>query len=198
MEKNTIAAFDFDGTITTKDTFSEFVIFSKGHCRFLLGILIYSPLLIAYKLNLYPNWKVKEKLFSFFYKSTEEVEFIRWGEAFSAKIDTITRPAAMEAIKKHKAESAVVIIVSASIDVWIKPWAEKAGVDAVLATQFETDENRRLTGKFRTKNCCEKEKANRIKAAFPNREAYRLVAYGNSKGDKVMIEFADKGWYRPF
>ena len=198
MEKKTIVAFDFDGTITTKSSFAEFIIFTKGYCRFLLGLLIYSPFLVAYVLKLYPNWKAKEKLFSYFYKNTTEEDFNQWSKAFTIKIDAITRPETVKAIKKHLSEDATVIIVSASIDTWIKLWAEEIGVGTVLATQFETDSNKRLTGKFRTKNCYGKEKVQRIKAAFPNRTEYCLIAYGDSIGDKEMIEFADKGWLHHF
>ena len=198
MKKNTIAAFDFDGTITTKDSFSQFIIFSKGYSRFFLGLLIYSPFLIAYKLRLYPNWKIKEKLFSYFYKNTREDEFNQWGEAFANKIDRITKPKAIEAIKKHMAENATVIIVSASIANWIKPWGQKNGIEIILSTEVETDNTKRLTGKLRTRNCNGKEKVNRIAATFPNREEYYLIAYGNSRGDKEMIEFADNGRYHHF
>ena len=198
MEKKTIVAFDFDGTITVKDTFIRFIIFTKGYCRLFLGLLLYSPFLIAYKLKLYPNWKAKEKLFSHFYKNTKEEKFNQWCETFVAEIDATARPEAIKAIKRHLDEEATVLIVSASIDAWIKPWAEKTGIDTVLATQAGTDNNKRLTGKFRTKNCYGEEKARRINTAFPNREEYYLIAYGDSRGDKELLKFADKGYYRYF
>ena len=54
--KKAIAFFDFDGTITTKDTLLEFIRFSKGRFRFYLGFLLYSPYLIAYKIKLIAGW----------------------------------------------------------------------------------------------------------------------------------------------
>lgn len=59
-----IYAFDFDGTLTTKDTLIEFIRFSKGRVRLFLGFLLFSPLLILMKLHLYPNWKAKQRVFS--------------------------------------------------------------------------------------------------------------------------------------
>ena len=56
-----IYAFDFDGTLTTKDTLIEFIRFSKGRVRLFLGFLLFSPLLILMKLHLYPNWKAKQR-----------------------------------------------------------------------------------------------------------------------------------------
>ena len=198
MEKKSIVAFDFDGTITTKDSFFSFIIFTKGHFRLLLGLLACSLFLVAFMLRLYPRQKAKEKLFSFFYKNTPVDEFNRWGEAFMTKIDAMVKPEAIEAIKKHLDEKATVLIVSASIDTWIRPWAEKTGISEVLATRIEVDEENKLTGKFRTKNCVRQEKVNRLIAAFPNQDEYFLTVYGNNRGDKELVEFADKGWFRHF
>lgn len=63
-----VAIFDFDGTITKKDTLLEFIKFSKGYIAFYKGILRYLPILIAFKIKIYPNWKAKQKIFSYFLK----------------------------------------------------------------------------------------------------------------------------------
>ena len=63
-----IYAFDFDGTLTTKDTLLEFIRFAKGNVGLAVGFLYYSPLIILMKLHLYPNWKVKQKIFAWFFK----------------------------------------------------------------------------------------------------------------------------------
>ena len=63
-----IAVFDFDGTVTTKDTLLEFIKFVRGPVSFYAGFLRYAPQLLAYKLGLYPNWKVKQQIFSHFFK----------------------------------------------------------------------------------------------------------------------------------
>ena len=198
MEKKSIVAFDFDGTITTKDSFFSFIIFTKGRCRLLLGLLACSPFLVAFKLRLYSRQKAKERLFSFFYKGTPVDQFNRWGEAFMTKIDAMAKPEVIKVIKKHLDEKATVLIVSASIDTWIRPWAEKTGVSEVLATRIEVNEENKLTGKFRTKNCVRQEKVNRLTAVFPNRNEYFLTVYGNNRGDKELVAFADKRWYRHF
>ncbi|MDR3267427.1 MAG: HAD-IB family hydrolase [Tannerella sp.] len=193
MKTETIAAFDFDGTITRKDTLLQFIAFSKGKIRFYLGFLLFSPLLAAMKLKIYPDWKVKEQLFSYFYKGISIEKFDNWGRAFSMIIDNMLRQKTMEVMCLHKKQGNKIVIISASIENWIKPWADKAGIDAVLATKIETDDNDLLTGKFLTKNCKGEEKVNRLLAEFPDRSKYRLVAYGNSRGDKQLTEFADEG-----
>ena len=56
-----IAFFDFDGTITTKDTYLEFIKYTKGTMRFFTGLAINSPYLVAYMLNLIPNQVAERK-----------------------------------------------------------------------------------------------------------------------------------------
>ena len=192
MNRETIAVFDFDGTLTRKDTFLEFIKFSKGKWRFYFGFLLFSPLLVAMKLKLLPNGKIKQCIFSYFYKGVSIEKFNNWCQGFSPEIDKIIRPKVLETLKSNKNK---VIIISASVENWIRPWAEKTGVEAILATKIETDNNDLLTGKFLTKNCYGEEKVNRLLSAFPNRSEYTLIAYGDSRGDRELIEFADEGFY---
>ena len=195
MKKDIIVAFDFDGTVTRKDTLLEFIRFSKGAWRFYVGFLMFSPWLLAMKLRMYPNWKVKQRLFSFFFKGVPINQFNTWGKAFCGEIDKIVRHETLEAIKSHQENGSKIIIISASVENWILPWAEQAGIDTVLATKIEVDENSLLTGKFSSKNCYGQVKVNRLLAAFPNRNDYQLIAYGDSRGDKELIEYADCSYF---
>jgi len=198
MKKETIAIFDFDGTITKKDSLLEFIIFSKGKLQFYLCFLLFSPMLILMKMKLLSNQKVKQMVFAYLYKGISAETFNKLGMEFCSIIDKMLLPKAIEALKLHKANGNKVVIISASIENWVKPWADKIGVDAVLATKIETDKKGLLTGRFLTKNCYGLEKVNRFLEAFPNRDNYNLFAYGDSRGDKELIEFADKGFYRRF
>jgi HAD superfamily hydrolase (TIGR01490 family) len=195
---NTVAAFDFDGTITRKDTLLEFIKFSKGSFKLYSSILLFLPLLLAMKLKILPNWKVKQLAFAYLYKGVSVEVFNKLCSEFCTVIDKILSTKAMEAIKSHRENNDKIIIISASIENWVKPWADKAGIDIVLATKIETDKNGLLTGRFLTKNCYGQEKVNRLLEIFPNRNDYKLIAYGDSCGDKELIEFADEGFYRRF
>ena len=198
MKRETIAVFDFDGTITQKDTLLLFIKYSKGIWSFIFGFMIFSPLIVAMKLRLYPNWKAKQHLFSFFFKGISLDKFNDFGNKFSAEIDKILRPKALETLKLHKKNGDSVVILSASIENWIKPWAEEVGADMVLATKIETNKKGLLTGKFLSKNCYGQEKVNRLLELFPDRNNYILIAYGDSPGDKEFIELSDKGYYNKF
>ena len=87
------------------------------------------------------------------------------------------------------------MIVSASIDNWVAPFFQNV---LVLGTQIEV-RNGRLTGKFLTPNCYGEEKVNRVKAVLKQpREHYYIVAFGDSRGDKELLTYADEAHFKPF
>jgi HAD superfamily hydrolase (TIGR01490 family) len=198
MEKRIIAAFDFDGTITTKDTLLEFIKFVKGNQAFYVGFIRYAPFIIAYKLKLYPNWKAKQKIFNHFFGGLKYHDFCLEGEKFSVRLDSMIRPKALEAINEHLKNKNTIYIISASITEWISPFCKKIGITNTLGTEIEVDDQGILTGKFLSSNCYGPEKVNRLLEKEPDRDSYTLYAYGDSKGDKNLIEFADMGWYNKF
>ena len=81
-------------------------------------------------------------------------------------------------------------MVSASVEEWVAPWCLNLGVDKVLTTKVEVKEGR-LTGRLLSKNCYGQEKVNRLLEVEPERNSYILHAYGDSRGDKEMLAFAD-------
>ena len=202
-----IVAFDFDGTLTTKDTLLAFIRYAKGSTGFWLGFLRYSPQLVLMKLGLYPNYKAKQKVFAHFFKGMTLEAFDALCQRFASDNRHLLRPQALETLNKAISEGAEVVIVSASIDNWVQAFFEgvrregvrREGVRSiqVIGTQIEVEEGV-LTGRFLTKNCYGQEKVNRIQALFPNRQDYHLTAYGDSRGDQELLAFADESHYKPF
>lgn len=194
-----IYAFDFDGTLTTKDTLLEFIRFAKGSGQMFRGFLLFSPLLLLMKLHLYPNWKAKQQVFSYFFKGMNIDDFNALCTHFAEENKHLLRPAGIEKVRQAiEEEQATVLIISASIDNWVRPFFDEIDKNIqVLGTQIETNGGR-LTGQFTTKNCYGQEKVNRLTALYPHREAYELIAFGDSRGDKELLDFADKGFYKPF
>lgn len=194
-----IYAFDFDGTLTTKDTLLEFIRFAKGSGQMFRGFLLFSPLLLLMKLHLYPNWKAKQQVFSYFFKGMNIDDFNALCTRFAEQNKHLLRPAGIEKVRQAiEEEQATVLIISASIDNWVRPFFDEIDKNIqVLGTQIETNGGR-LTGQFTTKNCYGQEKVNRLTALYPHREAYELIAFGDSRGDKELLDFADKGFYKPF
>lgn len=192
-----ISLFDFDGTITTNDSLIRFIRFVVGDAKFLWGMILLSPMLVTYKLKLIPNYKAKQMMLSYFFKGMNEHKFQKVAEIYSLEhIDTILRPKAMEKIEWHKEQGHKVVIVSASIECWLKPWCDKNGLD-LIATKIQIKDGI-VTGKLLSKNCYGIEKVNRINKAYNLSNYSYIYAYGDSPGDKELLNLADENFYKPF
>ena len=189
-----IYAFDFDGTLTAADSLFLFLRYACGMSRFLLGMLIQSPFIIAAVLGFYDNGRAKERLFGWFFRGMPINAFDNLCQRFASSHRHILRPLAVEAIKKAQAEGAEVLIVSASIENWVQPFFPSV---RVVGTQVEV-ENHILTGYFSTPNCHGREKVRRLLAVYPDRESYHLTAFGDSGGDRELLQMADEAHYKPF
>ncbi len=192
-----LALFDFDGTITTDDSLIKFIRFVVGDAKFIWGMILLSPMLTAYKLKLIPNYKAKQYMLSYFFKGMSEEKFMQVTNEYSLNhIKTILRPKAMEKIAWHKEQGHKIVIVSASIECWLKPWCDENNLD-LIATKLEIEDGI-VTGKFLTKNCYGIEKANRVNEAYDLSNYDYIYVYGDSRGDREMLELADESFYKPF
>ena len=192
-----IAFFDFDGTITTKDTLLEFIKYYKGAARFYLGFLLNSPWLVAYKLKIISNQAGKERILTWFFGNTPQDKFQSRCNSFAAEIiPTLLRPKATREIALLQQKGFTVVVVSASPEDWLRPWTEKIGV-ALLASRLET-KNNKLTGKLVGRNCYGREKVSRIKENYELSGYSDIQAYGDTSGDKPMLGLATVSFYKPF
>ena len=198
MKKKLIAAFDFDGTITSKDTFFSFLQFTNSKSNLVTGFLVLAPVLVLYKIGLLPNYRAKQIVFAWFYKGCHIDWFNNRCAAFAAEIEKIVRPAARQSMQQYKSSNATVVVISASVENWLQHWCMANGVDVVIGTTIQVDAEGMITGKFLSKNCYGAEKVNRLLELYPNRESYVLDAYGDSRGDRELIQFADCGCMNKF
>ena len=192
-----IAFFDFDGTISDKDSMVEFIKFAVGKYRYYYCLLKLSPILLLYSLRIISNNIAKEKLFSSYFKGWYVEEFEKLAEKYSElELNKIIKPSAIDKIKWHQEQGHKVVVVSASIGSWLKKWCELYQIE-LIATQLEF-KNGKLTGRFATKNCYGIEKVNRIKAQFDLTKYEQIYAYGDSAGDKEMLAISTHPHYKLF
>ena len=195
-----VAVFDFDGTITRKDTLIEFIRFAKGGAALYWGMFVHLPWLVLMKLHLYDNSKTKERVFSWLFKGMSIEKFNEFGEKFyETKAEKLLLTDALKAINEHKQKRDKVVILSASIETWVQPFAFALQADGLLGTQAEI-QNGILTGKFATNNCYGKEKVERLKKWIVENKIVEpyIIAYGDSRGDKELLEFANERYYKQF
>lgn len=188
-----LALFDFDGTLTTKDTFIEFARHTVGRRRLILGILRNALWLTLWKLRIIDGGTAKEHLFSTLYRGMSREEFRRYGESFAVRIKEIERREIVDRLDRHIKAGDRVYIISASIADWIVAWAADHGLppENVIATEAAADPAGILTGRFSTPNCHGPEKVARLRKRLTDPERYEIYAYGDSAGDRAMLALAD-------
>lgn len=191
-----LALFDFDGTITTRDTMFAFVLHCRGPLRTALGLVWVSPWLVGHALGLVPNHVAKTRLLRHFLAGASRREIEAWSASFADAVDEMVRPGAEERLRWHRAQGHDVVLVSASLDLWVRPWAERRGVK-VLCTEARFDGDR-FSGELATPNCHGPEKEVRIRAAIHLEQYARIWGYGDSSGDAEMLALAHESSFRPF
>ena len=195
--KRVIAFFDFDGTVTRKDTLLEFIKFSRGSLRFYLGFLINSPILIAYKIGIISNQTAKEWMLRYFFSGKRLESFQQQCDLFAVQVlPSLLRSKAINEINKLREFGADVVIVSASAENWIKRWTDSLNLQ-LLATKLVT-KNEKITGRIDGKNCHGHEKVSRIKEKFNLADYSDIYCYGDTAGDKPMLDLGSIRFYKPF
>jgi HAD superfamily hydrolase (TIGR01490 family) len=99
-----------------------------------------------------------------------------------------------ERLEWHRSQKHRLLLVSASLDAYLQPFGRCLGFDAVLATRLEIGPDGRLTGRLDGPNCRGREKATRVGAWLAtnlNGTASQLWAYGDSAGDRELLQMAD-------
>lgn len=199
LNNNKLVLFDFDGTLTKRDTLLLFLRFAGG-VRFYLLLPIFALLVLMYKLKLISAKKSKEAIFSCMFKGYEKDRLSKLGQEFIDKLlmhkEKYFRENALETVISSKETGARVIIVSASPDVWIEPFAKSLGVE-YLSTRFAYVDDK-FAGCFFGENCTKAEKVSRIKEYINDLSSYHIEAYGDTKGDIAMLKLADKSYYQYF
>lgn len=192
-----IAIFDFDGTIISRDSLPDFLVQTCGLRAFLLRL----PWIILLKgmalTGIISTHRAKERVISSFLKGMRTDDFRRACLQYASRIPYFVYPAALEEIRRHQKEGNEIVIISASVPDWIRPWAQTVGIQLVEGTELET-QNQILTGRFSTPNCKGKEKVHRLRRLYPDFASETLYVYGDSTGDKDLLALADVPHYKPF
>jgi len=192
-----IAFFDFDGTITTKDTLLEIIKFQKGNLAFYAGFLLHTPWLLAYKLNLLANDRAKQKMLIYFFGGMSESVFQAACDSFAEKkLPVLIRPGALSEISQLRTLGFEIVIVSASAGNWIRPWTHSLELK-LIATRLEV-KNGLMTGRIDGKNCHGEQKVIRIREEWNLSDYEEVNVYGDSSGDKPMLALATRSFYKPF
>ena len=189
--------FDFDGTYLRHDSLPLFLQHAFGRWHYWWGVLLCLPWIVAWKLKLLDAGKAKERLIGHFVEGLTTEEFTHLCSSFYHKHHHLVEPQAQTAMLRALNNGDQVVLLTASVRDWVEPWFADSDV-TVVGTELEVDGDGRLTGRFATPNCNGKEKWRRLLDAVPDVEQRPLVAYGDSRGDRCLLDHADEPYYRSF
>ena len=195
--KPSIAFFDFDGTITRKDTLFEIIKYQKGSGSFYTGMLVLSPALVLFKMKLVSNQTVKQLVLQYFFRNTPEDVFREKCASFcKERLPLLVRDSALNAIRQHLAKGHQVNVVTASCQEWVAPWCKSLGIGCI-GTRLEIRDGK-ITGRIYGENCNGEEKVNRIRELFDLTRFDEVHAYGDTSGDQPMLKMAHFGYFKRF
>lgn len=175
----------------------QFLLFALGKKRVIIGAIVLLPIIVLYALHIISNSAAKKAVLTHFFRNAEYAALCEIADQYALqKLPLIIRPKAIECIKQHLANGDKVVIVSASIKMWLRAWCDEMQIE-LIATEPQV-QNGRFTGGYAGANCHGEEKVRRIKALFDLSQFAEIYAYGDSAGDLPMLALATRASYKPF
>lgn len=192
-----IVAFDFDGTLTIRDSYTAFLKWRAGALGYALDLVGLTPELLIYPIAR-DRGRLKAAATRIFLGGLSTAEVQASAKAFCDEHwDRLMRPDALERWRAWGEEGAWRVIVTASPSLTVAPFAERLGADDLLGTQLEARPDGRLTGGFASPNCRAAEKVVRLREAYGD-DVRLAAAYGDTSGDTEMLAIADHAGWREF
>lgn len=190
-----LALFDFDGTVTSSDTWTPFLRFAVRPARMLAGRVLLIPIVVGYRLGMVSASRGREIAARVGFQGEDAAAVRQLGVAYATTVLPRTiRQSALERIEWHKVQGDDVVVVSASLDVYLGPWCETRGLDYICTTLEERGGS--LTGRYVQGDCSGAEKVRRILQRYQLSRYALVYAYGDSAEDREMLELAHKKYYR--
>lgn len=187
-----VAAFDFDGTIARRDTLIPFLATVAGRGALTRTALRRAPQLMAMAAGRADRDVEKAHLIEQLLRGRVASEVDDAGTRYAEELWTRGRfrPEILERLAWHRDEGHDIVIVSASLDVYLRPLAPRLGVGHVISCSLAADAQGRLTGGLVGGNVRGPEKVRRLRTWLGGRPV-ELWAYGDSSGDDELLALAD-------
>ena len=137
----------------------------------------------------------KIKFLSHFFQGFDQNQIETTAHSFSKEYVKALRPVALNFLKNINKENSEIYIVSASLDIWMKPISNLLDVNLICT------DAKFINGKFigfDSKNCKGEEKVNRINKELDLKKFNKILAFGDTPPDKPMLKLAQESFYKPF
>jgi phosphatidylglycerophosphatase C len=190
-----IAAFDVDGTLTRRDCVVPFMREIAG-TPVVVSRLLRAPARLGSAAWRRDRDDLKAMSAGAAFRGVAFTDLQASAERFAERVHREwLRSEIVEHLDDHRRSNDVVVLVSASFEVYVEPLARRLGAHHALASRLEVDETGRLTGALEGPNCRGPEKVRRLhewlESAHGGRSAVHVTAYGDSPGDRELLADAD-------
>ncbi len=192
-----IVAFDFDGTLTYKDSFIAFLQATRGNLQ-MASALAFKPNMLIDYVKTRDRGALKARLLYSLLGDISQRELEILIKAFVTKTGkSLFRSDALAAWQEHDQPDRLRVIVTASPELLVGPFGRLIGADRVIGTRLKFSERGTLLPELTGQNCRGEEKMLRLREAFGDTLDLE-AAYGDTAGDTEMLAAARQGHYRVF
>jgi phosphatidylglycerophosphatase C len=190
-----LALLDFDGTITTRELFAEFMRYAVSKPRRLMGNILFMPLIIGYKMGLVSGKQIRACVVRFGFSGVPVDALSAAARMFCTdEVPAAVRPIALVRIRWHQERGDKVVVVSGALDIYLKHWCNDHGL-GLICSRLEERSNI-LTGRYREAQCVGEEKRRRIRESYDLESFEHVYAYGDTRDDEEMLELAHTRFFR--
>lgn len=197
-----VAAFDLDGTLSKRDTLLPFLRGLCGDLALLKAVVaVGGPLTTALVRNVNAQrGEIKDQLLTQLIDGMSAADITTAGQRYAHHIagSPGLRPSIYEHWQHHLGAGHDVLLISASLEVYVNPLAHILGGSVGLGTRLEVRPDGTLTGHIDGANCRGEEKVRRLEAWLAETApdgsdpgAVEIFAYGDSSGDHALLCRAD-------
>lgn len=184
-----LALFDFDGTLCRTDSFTGFIFYALSKRHIMRQGLKILPWIQAYYLKLYPAQQLRPKLFATMFKDREVSSIQQLAEQYAYQLLQQLNPDLLNRLRAHQAQGDQVVLVSASVDIYLEPLCRLLGID-LICSQTEIRHGR-FSGRYLSPDCSCEQKKLQVEARYFLSQYQFIYAYGNSPEDLDMFSLAD-------
>jgi phosphatidylglycerophosphatase C len=190
-----LALFDFDGTITSRDTFSAFIFFATRKRRIVRGVFALGPLIVRFRLGQVPAKEMRRAMVAQAFTGRSAAEVRAQGERFAVDaLPKMMRPEVLERIAWHESRGHQVALVSASLGAYLEPLCRRMGWERI-SSDLEAKDGI-LTGRYEGQDCAGSVKASRVRERFSLDTFSDIYAYGDTGEDRELLELANHRFLR--
>ncbi len=200
--RRVVAAFDFDGTVTDRDTLVPFLVLAFGRARVAAAFAVLAFTGLGYLLRLVTIDEFKVRVLRRLVAGVPARRLRALGPAHARAIKPWLRPSALHRIAWHRARGDTLVLVSSTLDVYLRHVGAVLGFDVVLCSRLRArrgaDGVARFDGELDGADCTGDEKLRRLVSVVGDLSGVELHAYGDSAGDAALLGAADHAHFRPF